>query len=366
LSLKSAIALEDGTVIHGKGFGSEGVSSGELVFNTSMSGYQEALTDPSYAGQILLFTYPLVGNYGINSLDFESGKIHARSFVVREACAKPEHYASGNTLSEFLEAFSIPGVSGVDTRFLTKKVRAHGVMPAAVQVFSKGYMGDDSLLALARAQASYSSEDFVLAVTSKAPSVHDVPNSSKHVVLIDCGVKRNILKSLNAMGIKVTVVPADLPSSDILNLEPDGILVSNGPGDPERVTYAVDSVKKAIDSHVPVFGICLGHQILSIALGGKTFKLKFGHRGGNQPVKDLDTGRIFITSQNHGFATDPASMDGSEAYVSKLNLNDNTVEGLSSKEIAAFSVQYHPEASPGPMDSHYLFAEFMKLMDGKR
>jgi len=366
LSLKSAIALEDGTVIHGKGFGSEGVSSGELVFNTSMGGYQEALTDPSYAGQVLLFTYPMVGNYGINQMDFESGKIHARAFVVREACAKPEHYASGNTLSEFLEAFSIPGVCGVDTRFLTKKIRARGVMPAAVQVYSRGYMGDDALRSLATSQAGYSSEDFVLAVTSKNPSVHDVPDPSKHVVLIDCGVKRNILKSLNSMGVKVTAVPADFPSSQILDLEPDGLLVSNGPGDPERAAYAADSVKKAIDAQVPVFGICLGHQILSLALGGKTFKLKFGHRGANQPVKDLDSGRIFITSQNHGFATDPDSIDGSMAYVSKINLNDNTVEGLSSKEVPAFSVQYHPEASPGPMDSYYLFAEFLKMMGGKR
>ncbi len=363
MSLKAAIALEDGTVVHGKGFGSEGVSSGELVFNTSMSGYQEALTDPSYAGQILLFTYPMIGNYGINSLDIESGKVHARACIVREACAKPEHYLSERTLSEFLEAFSVPGVYGVDTRFLTRKLRSKGVMPSAVQVYSERYLGDEALVSLARDQ-DYASQDFVLSATSRDLTVHDVAGSSRHVALLDCGVKRNIIRSLNSRGVKVSVVPADSSFSDILALEPDGLLVSNGPGDPQRATYAIDSVRKAIDANIPVFGICLGHQILSLALRATTFKLKFGHRGSTQPVKDLDSGRVFITSQNHGFAVDASSLDGSGAYVSKLNLNDNTVEGLSSKELPVMSVQYHPEASPGPRDSSYLFNELLGMLGG--
>ncbi len=361
--MKAALALSDGTVIHAQGFGAEKLAVGELVFNTSMTGYQEALTDPSYNGQILLMTYPLIGNYGVNSCDFESEKIQAEGFIVREACQNPENWLSQKTIHSFLGGQGIPGMSEVDTRMLTRKIRVKGVMPAALLTYSGKYIGDSELLRIAREQPGYSELDLVLDVSRKKPEEFLPENgkSKMHTVLVDCGVKQNIIRCLVQRGLKVTVVPADF--QNIPDLEPDGVIYSNGPGDPEKCTYAIGSMKKVLDAQIPLFGICLGNQILAHAAGGKTYKLKFGHRGANQPVKDLESGRIYITSQNHGFAVDPASIDGSGFFVSKINMNDRTVEGLGSKELPAFSVQYHPEGSPGPKDNEYLFDDFVRMVE---
>lgn len=363
--MKAALALSDGTVVHGVGFGAEKLALGEAVFNTSMAGYQEALTDPSYSGQVLLMTYPLVGNYGLNDSDFESDRVQAEGFIVREACQKPEHWQSKKTLDSFLREYGTPGMADVDTRLLTRKIRVKGVMPSALLTYSGKYIGDSELLRLAREQPGYSEIDFVLKVCRKKPEEFVPENGryGRHIVLVDCGVKQNIIRCLVKRGVKVTVVPADF--RNVLGLEPDGVVYSNGPGDPERCTYAIGSMKKVLDAQVPLFGICLGNQILAHAAGGRTYKLKFGHRGANQPIKDMETGRIYITSQNHGFAVDAGSLEGSGFFVSKINMNDRTVEGLGSKELPAFSVQYHPEGSPGPKDNEYLFDDFLRMVYAK-
>ena len=356
MPLKSVLALEDGTVIHSGGFGAEKLVSGEVVFNTSMSGYQEALTDPSYNGQILLLTYPLIGNYATNSVDMESQKIHAEGFIVREVCEKPEHPLAENSLDEFLRQHDIPGICEVDTRYLTRKIRIHGVMSGAIQTYSDDYIGNEELLRLAREQPE---RDLVLEVSSKKPRVFRAKKEKCHIVLLDCGTKYNIIRYLNAGGARVTLLPADYPAKKVQDLEPDGFLISNGPGDPAKATYAIETTKKVLDEQIETMGICFGHQILALAAGGRTYKLKFGHRGSNHPVKCLESNKIFITSQNHGYAVDEHSLEGTEFFVSEKNLNDGTVEGLSSRELPAFSVQYHPEGSPGPRDTEYLFDKFI-------
>ncbi len=358
--MKATLVLEDGTIVEGVGIGAEKEVYGEVVFNTSMSGYQEALTDPSYKGQILMFTYPMIGNYGINRSDFESDGIKAEGLVVREACPAPSHRAAGKTIDSFLKEHDTPGIAEVDTRALTIKIRKYGTMKGALKT-SRESIDAEALLERAKSQPDISELDLVADVTTKEIKHYEGPGEK--VVLLDCGMKLSILRSLLKRDLDVTVVPAATKAEDILALEPRGIVVSNGPGDPLKADYAIKTVRKLVEEK-PVFGICLGHQILALACGGKTFKLKFGHRGANQPVKDLEMGRVYITSQNHGFAVDAESLRGTGFRLSHINLNDNTAEGLRHEELPVFSVQYHPEASPGPRDSDYLFDEFVRILRG--
>jgi len=358
---KGALVLEDGTVVEGNCFGAEGESRGEVVFNTSMAGYQEYLTDPSYRYQILMPTYPLIGNYGITPERFESDKIQVEGFVVKELCEKPSHGRITKTLDEFLKEFDIPALRDVDTRFLTRKIRVRGVMRGLLKCPYEEREIDD-LKEAAGKMKSISEVDLVDLVTVKKPIVHGSEKANKTVVLIDCGVKMSIVKGLMDHNIGVVRVPARTDYKKILDFEPDGVVISNGPGDPERMGYVVDSLRKILDEQIPTMGICLGNQLLGLAFGGKTYKLKFGHRGANQPVKDLETKKVYITSQNHGFAVDADSLDGSGAKVSHVNLNDNSVEGIRHTELPAMSVQYHPEAHPGPWDNAYLFDKFMEMM----
>ena len=354
------LVLKDGTVVEGLGFGAEGEAEGEVVFNTSMAGYQEYLTDPSYRYQILMPTYPLIGNYGIDESSFESGKIQAEGFVVGEQCVNPSHSDSVKTIDEFLCEHGIPGLYGVDTRYLAKKIRIHGVIEGLLKT---PYRRDEIHDLKMRAQAldTISDKDLIDLVSTKKDVVHDC-GGKKTVVLIDCGVKMSIVRGLNDRGVNVIQVPAKTSAKNILGHDPVGVVVSNGPGDPERLGYVVDTIRKVADNQIPLMGICLGNQLISIAFGGKTFKLKFGHRGANQPVKDLKTGRCYITSQNHGFAVDPESLDGSELDITHINVNDGTVEGVRHKSLPVFSIQYHPEAHPGPWDNYYLFDEFIKKL----
>ncbi len=356
--LKATLVLEDGTIVEGLGFGASKEVFGEVVFNTSMCGYQEALTDPSYKGQVLMFTYPLVGNYGVNEDDFESDGIKAEGFIVRENCVSPSHRSVKERLHEYLAENDTPGIAGVDTRALTITIRQYGTMKAALKVSEEEIDGAD-LLKRSRKQKDISELDLVSLVTSKAPKRY--PNKGKKVALLDCGMKLSILRNLIKRGCDVTVFPAKTPPEEILASKPDGILVSNGPGDPMKASYAIATLKELL-SEKPIFGICLGQQLLALAVGGKTYKLKFGHRGSNQPVKDLDTERVYITSQNHGFAVDKDSVEVRGFVVSKINLNDNTPEGMRHKELPIFSVQYHPEANPGPKDNEYLFDEFVRMI----
>jgi len=377
--MRAILALEDGTYFEGESFGASGESSGEMVFNTSMSGYQEIITDPSYAGQIVAMTYPHIGNYGVNESDNESESTAMRGLVVRELSRVYSNYRANGSLSEFLNANGIIGIQGVDTRFLTKHIRSKGAMKAYLSTTDS-----DSRSVIQKAQESPGlvGVDLVDTVTNTepyefgkredpfkdmAPLPDERPSENTYdVIVMDFGAKGNIVRSLEHVGCRGSVVPASTTAEQILAMNPAGVMLSNGPGDPEAVTYAIDEIKKLLGK-VPIFGICLGHQLLSLALGGSTFKLKFGHRGGNQPVKDLATGKIQITSQNHGFAVDPDSIAGSAAHgpvkVTHINLNDDTVEGIACEDIPAFSVQYHPEASPGPHDSLYLFTQFVSLMD---
>ncbi|HXJ74684.1 MAG TPA: glutamine-hydrolyzing carbamoyl-phosphate synthase small subunit, partial [Candidatus Dormibacteraeota bacterium] len=384
---KAVLALEDGSLFHGAGFGARASASGEVCFNTSMTGYQEILTDPSYKGQIVTMTYPLIGNYGVNEQDVESWRPHVTGFVIRELSPVVSNWRADRTLAEYLEQNGIPGLQGVDTRALTKKLRVRGVL--------KGFISTqpiDDAEAIARAQAwpGLVGVDYVREVTHREPFEWDVqdqqsasfnlvrgpatahprqvrdplPPADVPIVAYDFGMKYNILRRLRQHGFKVQVVPATTPAKDALRYKPAGIFLSNGPGDPAVLKYAVDTVSELVGKGLPVFGICLGHQILGQALGGKTFKLKFGHRGGNQPVKDLETGKVEITSQNHGFAVDAASLPSNFA-VNRINLNDQTVEGMRHRQKPIFCVQYHPEASPGPHDSTPLFAEFRRMITGK-
>ena len=367
------LALEDGTVFTGRAFGAPGTSEGEVVFNTSMTGYQEILTDPSYKGQIVTMTYPLIGNYGINRQDVESRQPHVAGFVIKELSPVYSNYRADMSLDAYLRQNHILGIEGIDTRALTRMLRIGGAMRG---VLSTEILDDEQLVAKARHGARMAGADWVQAVKPSGASewTQDQGEWSLgkvergdglHVVAIDCGAKDNILRNLVQRGVKVTVLPPETSTAEILKHRPDGLFVSNGPGDPAVLDYAMIPIQGAIGK-VPIFGICLGHQLLGRAIGATTFKLKFGHRGGNQPVKNLDTGRVEITSQNHGFAVDRASLEKCGGIVTHINLNDDTVEGFRHKDLPVFSVQYHPEASPGPHDAAYLFDAFIEMMKTKK
>lgn len=354
--------MEDGSVYEGYPFGAEASACGEVVFNTSMTGYQEMLTDPSYAGQILVPTYPLIGNYGINKQDFESNKIQVSGFVVREECYQPNHYLSTGTLHQYLAENGIPGISGVDTRAITRKLRSSGVMMGIIT----GDKTPKQALEQLQKAPGYGTTDFVKQVTTDTPyqwepeSTEEISQSLYKIVVLDYGLKYSILRILHGLGCSMQVVPATMSADEILSLKPDGILLSPGPGNPEILDYIVDTVKKLVGKK-PMMGICMGNQLIARAFGARTFKLKFGHRGANHPVRDLANGRIHITAQNHGYATDPDSLKGG-LEVTHINLNDGTVEGLRHKELPIFAIQYHSEASPGPLDNTYLFGKFLEMV----
>ncbi len=356
---KAYLVLEDGSVFVGKPLGKRGTVAGEVVFNTSMTGYQEILTDPSYAGQIVTLTYPLIGNYGTNEDDMQSRRVWARGFVVREGCPHPSNFRSRWKLEEFLLKWDVVGIEGVDTRALTRKLRVRGVMMGAI---SSEY-DPSSLKEWLDAQPRYDDLDFVQEVTTPQPYEWEEPREVRYrLAVLDFGVKFNILRLFTKLKAKCDVFPATYEAEKILAGPYDGIVLSPGPGDPAKLHYAISTIREML-SKKPILGICLGHQLLGWALGGRTFKLKFGHRGGNHPVKDLQTGRVHITSQNHGYAIDENSLQGTGAFVSHLNLNDNTVEGVIHPDLNALSVQYHPEAAPGPRDNLYIFEEFLRLVE---
>ncbi len=355
MTKKAFLVLEDGSVYQGYCFGAEGRASGEVVFNTSMTGYQEMLTDPSYAGQIVIPAYPLIGNYGVNAEDFESEKIQVAGFVVREDCPKPSHWQSTGTLDEFLKAGGIPGLGGVDTRALVRRLRSVGVMMGTITSDEDPGQAFERLKSLPR----YDSIDFVPRVTTGA-AYHWGEGGNPHLVVLDLGVKYSILRQFQRLGCSLTVVPCTMGAEEILRLRPDGIVLSPGPGDPALLGYLDDTIRRLVEAK-PVIAICLGHQIIGRAFGATTFKLRFGHRGANHPVKDLDTGRVHITAQNHGFAVSEGTIKGG-LEVSHINLNDGTVEGIRHRELPMLSIQYHSEASPGPQDSFYLFERFLEMV----
>ncbi len=382
---RAVLALEDGSVFEGRSFGRAGEVTGEVVFNTALCGYQEVLTDPSYAGQIVTMTYPHIGNYGVNREDVESARPQVAGFVVREISTVVSSWRASGALDRYLDQNSIVGISEIDTRALTRHLRTHGAKRGVISAVD---LDRDSLLAKARASRSMMGLDLAREVTCVAAWRFDpkaehasryllpVPQGRRatalrggerpfQVVAYDFGMKQNILRNLVAAGCDVTVVPATTPAADALALQPEGVFLSNGPGDPEPCTYAIEASKVFIDT-LPTFGICLGHQILGLACGGKTYKLKFGHRGANHPVKNLETGQVEITSQNHGFCIEPSLFERPEFILTHRNLNDGTVEGFRIRDRPVLSVQHHPEASPGPHDSHYLFEQFVSLMRAHR
>ena len=373
--MNAYLALEDGTVFHGLGFGASGEAVGELVFNTSMSGYQEILTDPSYCGQLVAMTYPEIGNVGVNPEDVESRQPFVEGFIVKEYWDLPSSWRARRSLHSYLEEHGIPGIQGIDTRALVRHIRERGALNAVLASGTDD--SPDTLVDKAKAAPSMEGQDLVRRVTCESAydwkeggwrlqGGYQTPSTAptRRVVAYDFGIKHNILRNLVDAGCEVRVVPADTPASEALASDPDGIFLSNGPGDPAAAPYAAQHVRDLVGKK-PIFGICLGHQILGLALGGSSYKLKFGHHGGNQPVMDLNTRKVEITSQNHGFAIDVESLKGA-ADLTHINLNDETVEGLAHRDVAAFSVQYHPEASPGPHDANYLFQRFLDLMEKSR
>ena len=384
MTMRALLALEDGRIFEGDSFGASGTRVGEICFNTSMTGYQEVLTDPSYRGQIVAMTYPHIGNYGTNALDQESREPHVRGFVVEELSEIPSSWRAEKSLDDYLRDWNIPGVQGIDTRALTRHLRERGAMKACLT--SHAMSEQEAVEQAVRGEGGVGM-DYVKEVTASAPyrwdpedrasALWEVPSGSAgesrfqqlppirhHIVAYDFGIKENILRRLRQEGFGVTVVPAHTSAEEVLSLKPDGVFLSNGPGDPAALDYTHEAVRGLIGKK-PVFGICLGHQVLGYAFGGRTFKLKFGHRGGNQPVKDLRTGRVAITSQNHGFAVDADSLPP-HVEVTHVNLNDGTVEGMRHRELPVFSVQYHPEAAPGPHDASYFFSQFAELIESAR
>jgi carbamoyl-phosphate synthase small subunit len=372
MDMEAVLALEDGKVFRGRGYGASSERCGEVVFNTSLTGYQEILTDPSYAGQIVILTYPHIGNYGTNPLDSESPRPFAEGLVVRELSQLASNWRSVEETSAYLADFGVPIISEIDTRALVLHLRKHGAMRGALSTVD---LDRQSLVAKAQASPSMVGLDLASRVTTPTkyawsePSTDLAATGSRekisarfHVVAYDYGIKQNILRKLVDAGCRVTVVPAQTSARDVLDLKPNGVFLSNGPGDPEPVAYAVRAVRELV-GRVPIFGICLGHQIVGLALGGKTYKLKFGHHGGNHPVLNLETNKVEITAQNHGFAVDPDSLKANEVVLTHRNLNDDTLEGLRHRSLPLFSVQYHPEASPGPHDSSYLFGKFVSMME---
>ncbi|MCF7878480.1 MAG: glutamine-hydrolyzing carbamoyl-phosphate synthase small subunit [Candidatus Omnitrophica bacterium] len=356
--MKARVVLEDGVIFRGFSFTGRGESEGEIVFNTSLTGYQEILTDPSYHGQIVAMTYPLIGNYGINKEDIESLSPKLAGFLVKECSRIPSNWRSSKALPAYLKENNILGIEGIDTRALTRHIRIQGAMKAVISTSNKS---DQDLIKQAKRSKSIIGQDLVKEVTSDK-SYHWNDSGKYTIVVLDCGVKLSILRKLKEFSCRVFVMPAKSNSEEILSKNPDGVLISNGPGDPEAVPYVIKSVKGLLGK-VPLFGICLGNQILGLAQGAKTYKLKFGHHGGNHPVKNLRDGKIAITVQNHGFCVDLDTLDKESIEVTHLNLNDNTVEGIRHKSMPLFSVQFHPESGPGPHDGEYLFSDFIKMIE---
>lgn len=369
--MRAILLLEDKTVFEGRPFTGPGEALGEVVFNTSMTGYQEILTDPSYKSQIVTMTYPLIGNYGINDEDIESSRIQVEGFIVKEYCPFPSNFRAKRALTDYLKKANIIGIEGIDTRALTRHIRLEGAMKG---IISTEDLNPRSLLEKVKAFPGLVGRDIATPISCRMPYLwkagkrHFLKDTGApwqekklKVIAIDCGIKFNILRELESRGCEILVVPARVKAEDILNTHPHGLFLSNGPGDPAPIAHVIKQVRKLLKK-LPIFGICLGHQILGLALGGTTFKLKFGHRGANHPVKNLATGRVEITVQNHGFCVDIDSLTGKGIEITHINLNDNTLEGMRHKILPIFSVQYHPEASPGPRDSKYLFDEFIHLM----
>ena len=375
--MQAILALEDGRIFRGEGYGHPGECQGEVVFNTSLTGYQEIATDPSYAGQIVVLTNPQIGNYGTNRADNEAAKPYIEGLVVREFSAISSNWRSEQVTDEYKERYSVPVLADVDTRALVRHLRTHGVMRGVMSTIEKD---PAELVERARSIRKMDGTDLAKVVSTKSlysfdesdpryqgddpllPPVQNENSPKLHVVAYDFGIKQNILRMLAREGCNVTVVPAQTSASDVMALKPDGVFLSNGPGDPEPVDYAVKAIREMM-GQVPVFGICLGHQLCGLALGGKTYKLKFGHHGGNHPVRNNVTGKVEITAHNHNFAVDPDSINANDVELTHVDLNDNTLEGLRHKSLPLFSVQYHPEAAPGPHDSHYLFRDFRKMME---